>query len=266
MIAIRTEQEINLMRQANRVVAEVLEMLARMVVPGVTTAELDRAAESLIRERGARPAFKGYRGFPATICVSIDDQVVHGIPGKRCLREGEIVSLDVGTVWEGYYGDAAVTVPCGTVSEEKRRLLEVTDRALAKAILAARDGNHLRDIGVAVETECRQAGYGVVRDFVGHGIGTAMHEEPQVYNFDCGREGPVLREGMALAIEPMVNMGTHKVRMLNDGWTVVTADGKPSAHFEHSVIVRKHGGEILSQGNALRWGILPEHADFPPGM
>lgn len=264
MIAIRTEQEINLMRQANRIVAEVLEMLAGMVAPGITTAELDHAAESLIRDRGARPAFKGYRGFPATICVSIDAQVVHGIPGKRRLREGEIVSLDVGTIWEGYYGDAAVTVPCGVISDEKRRLLEVTDRALARAILVAREGNHLRDIGVAVETECRMAGYSVVRDFVGHGIGTAMHEEPQVYNFDCGRDGPVLREGMALAIEPMVNMGSHKVRQLNDGWTIVTADGKPSAHFEHSLIVRKNGGEILSQGNTLRWGVLPGHTDNPP--
>ncbi|HPU97156.1 MAG TPA: type I methionyl aminopeptidase [Candidatus Hydrogenedentes bacterium] len=258
MIAIRTEQEIDLMRQANRIVADVLEMLAGMVAPGVTTAELDRAAETLIRERGARPAFKGYRGFPASICVSIDDEVVHGIPGPRRLEEGQIVSLDVGTVWEGYYGDAAVTVPCGAISQEKRRLLEVTDRALAKAVMAARSGNHLRDIGVAVETECRAAGYGVVRDFVGHGIGTSMHEEPQVYNFDCGRNGPELREGMALAIEPMVNMGTHKVRVLKDGWTVVTADGKPSAHFEHSIIVRSYGGEILSQGRTLKWGVLSD--------
>ncbi len=254
MIAIRSEREIDLLRQANAVVAEVHDLLAGMVLPGVTTGELDRAAEALILDRGARPAFKGYRGYPATLCVSIESEVVHGIPGKRALREGEIVSIDVGALFRGYYGDAAVTHPCGRVDDSRRRLMEATDLALARAVRAARAGSQLREVGRAVQRTCKAAGFGVVRDFVGHGIGTSLHEEPQVLNFDSGEPGPVLRVGMVLAIEPMVNMGTHRVRVLKDGWTTVTADGKPSAHFEHSVVVREYGGEILSQGSRIKWG------------
>jgi methionyl aminopeptidase len=254
MIAIRSEREIDLLRAANAIVAEVHDLLSEMVRPGVTTRELDGAAESLIRERGAKPAFKGYRGYPAATCISVESEVVHGIPGKRALREGEIVSIDVGTVYHGYYGDAAVTLACGAVDAARMRLMDATDLALSRAVRAARAGNFLREVGVAVESVCKAAGFGVVRDFVGHGVGTALHEEPQVLNFDSGESGPLLRAGMVLAIEPMVNMGTHRVRVLRDGWTTVTADGKPSAHFEHSVVVREHGGEILSQGTRLRWG------------
>ncbi|MBW7865718.1 MAG: type I methionyl aminopeptidase [Candidatus Hydrogenedentes bacterium] len=254
MIAIRSEREIGLLREANAIVAEVHDLLSEMVVPGVTTGELDRAAEALILARGAKPAFKGYRGYPATLCVSVESEVVHGIPGRRALRAGEIVSIDVGTLFRGYYGDAAVTHACGRVDGQRLRLMEATDLSLARAVAAARAGNNLREIGRAVQRTCKAAGFGVVRDFVGHGIGTALHEEPQVLNFDSGEPGPVLRPGMVLAIEPMVNMGTHRVRVLKDGWTAVTADGKPSAHFEHSVVVREHGGEILSQGTRIRWG------------
>lgn len=254
MIAIRSEREIDLLRRANAIVAEVHDLLAGMVRPGVSTRELDRAAEALILDRGAKPAFKGYRGYPATLCVSVESEVVHGIPGKRVLREGEIVSIDVGTLFKGFYGDAAVTHPCGRVDEARQRLMAATDLALARAVRAARAGNPLREVGRAVQRTCEEAGFGVVRDFVGHGIGTSLHEEPQVLNFDSGDPGPVLRTGMVLAIEPMVNMGTHRVRVLKDGWTTVTADGKPSAHFEHSVVVRGHGGEILSQGSRIKWG------------
>lgn len=258
MIAIRSEREIDLLRRANAVVAEVHELVAEMIRPGVTTAALDAAAEKLILARGAKPAFKGYRGYPATLCVSVEDEVVHGIPGPRVLREGQIVSVDVGAVCKGYYGDAAVTHPCGAIDEPRRRLLDATDLSLARAVRAAKAGNFLRDVGVAVETTCKAAGFKVVRDFVGHGIGTELHEEPQVLNFDNGERGPLLREGMVLAIEPMVNMGTHRVKVLRDGWTTVTADGRPSAHFEHSVVVRAGGGEILSQGAVLRWGCREE--------
>jgi methionyl aminopeptidase len=254
MIAIRSEREIELLGAANAIVAEVHDLLSEMVRPGVTTRELDRAAEALIRERGAKPAFKGYRGYPAATCISVDSEVIHGIPGKRALREGEIVSIDVGTIYRGYYGDAAVTLACGAVDAARLRLMEVTDLALARAVRAARAGNFLREVSVAVESTCKAAGFSVVRDFVGHGVGTALHEEPQVLNFDSGESGPLLRAGMVLAIEPMVNMGTHRVRVLRDGWTTVTADGRPSAHYEHSVVVREHGGEILSQGTRLQWG------------
>jgi len=254
MIAIRSEREIDLLRAANAIVAEVLDLLAEMICPGVTTRELDRAAEALIRERGAKPAFKGYRGYPAATCISVESEVIHGIPGKRAVREGEIVSVDVGTVLHGYYGDAAVTLACGAVDGERLRLMEATDLALSRGVRAARAGNFLREVSVAVESVCKAGGFGVVRDFVGHGVGTALHEDPQVLNFDSGESGPMLRAGMVLAIEPMVNLGTHRVKVLRDGWTTVTADGKPSAHYEHSVVVREHGGEILSQGTRLRWG------------
>jgi methionyl aminopeptidase len=243
-----------LLRQANQIVAEVHAELKQMIRPGVTTRELDRRAEEIIVGRGGSPAFKGYKGYPAATCISIEEVVVHGIPGKRALREGEIVSIDVGVHFRGYYGDAAVTWPCGEISADRKRLLEITDLALARAISAARVGGFLQDIGKAVEQTCKPHGYGVVRDFVGHGIGTSMHEDPQVANFDTGRRGPRLKKGMVLAIEPMINMRTHEVRLLDDGWTAVTADGLPSAHFEHSVVVREEGGEILSASPQCSWG------------
>ena len=254
MIAIRTEREIELLRQANQIVAKVHAALAPRVQPGVTTAELDAFADQMICDHGAIPAFKGYSGYPAATCISVDKEVVHGIPGNRVLRDGQIVSIDVGSLYKGYYGDAAVSLPCGQVDPARQKLLEVTDLALSRAIRAARDGAFLNDIGIAVEQTCIPYGYGVVRDFVGHGIGTQMHEEPQVLNFDSGRKGPRLKTGMVLAIEPMVNMGTHRVRVLRDGWTAVTVDGKPSAHFEHTIVVRPDGGEILSLSDQLVWG------------
>lgn len=257
MIAVRTEREINILREANQIVARVHAELAAMLRPGITTADLDNEADELIRSHGAIPAFKGYHGFPASACVSVEEVVVHGIPGKRVIKEGQIVSIDIGVCYGGYYGDAAVTLPCGEIDATRRRLLETTERSLARAIKAAKTGNTVRDIGRAVEQTCKKAGYSVVRDFVGHGIGTEMHEEPQVPNFDSGHRGAKLEEGMILAIEPMVNMGTYRVKVLKDGWTAVTADGKPSAHFEHSVVVRENGGEVLSYLPGFSWGLDP---------
>lgn len=254
MISVRSEREIELLREANQIVARVHDTLRAMIKPGITTADLDVAAEELILESGAKPAFKGYHGFPASTCISVDEVIVHGIPGSRVLREGEIVSVDVGVQYKGYFGDAAVSWPCGEVDAARRKLLETTDRALAKAIAAAAAGSYLCEIGRAVESVCNPMKYGIVRDFVGHGIGTAMHEEPQIPNFDTGSRGPRLKAGMVLAIEPMINMGTEKVKVLKDGWTAVTADGKPSAHFEHSVVVREDGGEILSDSKINVWG------------
>jgi len=254
MISVRSEREIDLLREANQIVARVHDTLRPLVKPGVTTAELDAAAEEIIMSSGAKPAFKGYHGYPACTCISVDEVIVHGIPGDRVIREGEVVSIDVGVMHKGYFGDAAVTWPCGEVDEDRRKLLETTDQALARAIKAAAAGNYLRDIGRAVEAVCNPMKYGIVRDFVGHGIGTSMHEEPQIPNFDTGQKGPRLKAGMVLAIEPMVNLGTEKVKVLKDGWTAVTADGKPSAHFEHSIVVREDGGEILSDSKINIWG------------
>ena len=255
MIAIRTEREIGILRKANEIVADVHATLQAMIEPGITTRELDEAAERMILSRGATPSFKGYRGYPAATCISVEEVVVHGIPGDRVIQEGQIVSMDVGVRYKGYYGDAALSVACGKIDANRQRLLRTTDRSLARAVKAARAGNYLRDIGRAVERTCREEGFGVVRVFVGHGIGTQMHEDPQIPNFDTGERGPRLKTGMVLALEPMVNMGTHEVRILGDGWTAVTADGKPSAHFEHSMVVREDGGEILSVTDKVVWGL-----------
>ena len=254
VVACRSEKEIDILREANQFVAEVLVTLARIVAPGITTEEMDAEAFRLIQAMGGQPSFLGYHDYPKSTCISVDEVIVHGIPGKRKLKAGEIVSIDVGVYHRGYHGDAAVTVPCGTVDTTRQRLMETTDLSLSRAIAAARVGNHLEAISNAVESTCTAAGFAVVRSFVGHGIGTRMHEEPQIPNFVTGEKGPVLKEGMVLAIEPMVNAGTHDVRILRDGWTAVTADGRPSAHFEHSVVVREHGGEILSATPKLVWG------------
>jgi methionyl aminopeptidase len=236
------------MHQANVVVAQVLDELTAAIEPGVTTADLDKLAEDSIRRAGAKPAFKGYRGFPATLCVSVNEEVVHGIPSsKRTVREGDIVSLDLGSVVEGFYGDGAVTVPVGEVSDSLRRLLEVTETALYKGIDAMRVGNRVSDIGHAVQSYVESEGFSVVRDFVGHGIGTALHEDPQVPNYGEPGRGPRLMPGMALAIEPMVNVGQHFVKTLSDSWTVVTMDGSHSAHFERSVAVTENGPWILTR-------------------
>ncbi len=254
MIAIRSEREIDILRQANQIVGEVLATLAGLVKPGVTTEELDRVAEGMIQLRGGIPAFKGYHGYPAATCISVEEVIVHGIPDDRVIRKGQIVSIDVGVYYKGYYGDAAVTVPCGAIDAQRKRLLDTTDLALSRAIKAARTGNYLSDISKVIERTCKKEKFGVVRAFVGHGIGTEMHEEPQVPNFDTGQRGPALKTGMVIALEPMVNLGTHRVKVLEDGWTAVTADGKPSAHFEHSVVVREEGGEVLSANDTLVWG------------
>jgi methionyl aminopeptidase len=227
-------------------VAEVFEKLRGMIEPGITTKELDQVAEEYILLKGARPAFKGYRGFPATLCISINDEVVHGIPGQRRLKEGDIVSLDVGVNYLGYFGDAAITFPVGEVDPGAKRLLEVTEKALYIGIENAKVGNRLFDISYAIQSWVESHGFSVVRDFVGHGIGKELHEEPQIPNFGMPHQGPRLGRGMVFALEPMVNEGTYEVRVLSDGWTVVTADGKRSAHFEHTIAITDDGAEILS--------------------
>ncbi len=254
MIAVRSEKEIAILRQANQLVADVLATLAEKVKPGITTAELDVIAHDMIRKRRAAPAFLGYKRYPACSCISVEEAIVHGIPDGRSLKNGQIVSMDVGVYFKGFYGDAAITVGCGTIDELRQRLIRTTDRALARAITAARAGNYLVDVSRAIQETTEAEGFSVVRDFVGHGIGRKLHEEPQIPNFVTEKRGPRLRTGMVLAIEPMVNAGTHEVRILEDGWTAVTADGMPSAHFEHCVAVREHGGEILSWTPRLIWG------------
>ena len=246
MINLRTKEEIEKLRRSNRLVAQALLKVREAIRPGVTTAELDRIAEETIRKGGGRPAFKGYRGYPANLCVSVNEEVVHGIPGPRRLQEGDIVSLDLGVLMDGYYGDAAITVPVGKVSEEAQKLIEVTEEALHKGIEKARVGNRLYDISHAIQSWVESFGFSVVRDFVGHGIGRQLHEEPQVPNFGPPNQGPRLMVGMVLAIEPMVNAGGWQVRVREDGWTVVTADGSLSAHFEHTIAITEEGPDILS--------------------
>ncbi|MGB9802942.1 MAG: type I methionyl aminopeptidase [Desulfofundulus sp.] len=247
MIIIKSQRELRYMRDAGRVVAGVLNELSRAVKPGVTTAELDRLAEDFILARGARPAFKGLYGFPASICTSVNEQVVHGIPGLRKLESGDIISIDVGAEINGYFGDGAATFPVGDVSPEARKLLAVTEGALYEGIRCARQGNRLSDISHAVQSYVEKHGFSVVRDYVGHGIGRNMHEEPQVPNFGKPGRGPRLKAGMTLAIEPMVNAGTHEVRTLEDNWTVVTRDSRLSAHFEHTIAVTDGEPEILTR-------------------
>jgi len=246
VIQLKTREEIEIMRRAGQVVARTLEMVGRYIKAGVTTAELDRLIEDFIRSQGAVPGFKGYQGFPASACISIDDEVVHGIPGKRVVKEGEIVSVDVGSIVDGYYGDSAFTYAIGEVSRQKSRLMEITQKSLQAGIDKAKKGNKLGEVSAAVQKVAESEGYGVVRELVGHGIGRRMHEEPQVPNFGSENDGPVLEAGMVLAIEPMINMGTPRVKTLPDGWTVVTADGQPSAHFEHTVAIGENETRILT--------------------
>lgn len=247
MITLKSEKELAYMRDAGKVVAGAHKELAKAVKPGVTTAELDRLAEEFILAKGARPAFKGLYGFPATICASPNEQVVHGIPGLRVLENGDIISIDIGAEINGYFGDSAVTLPVGYISEEAVKLLEVTEGALFAGIDMARDGNRLSDISHVVQKYAESRGFSVVRDYVGHGIGSSMHEEPQVPNFGRPGRGPRLKAGMTLAIEPMVNMGTHEVKTLTDNWTVVTRDMKLSAHFEHTIAITDSEPEILTR-------------------
>jgi methionyl aminopeptidase len=246
VIVCKSPAEIERMRAANALVADVLAELSAMVAPGVTTAELDTAAERLVRDGGAEPAFKGYRGYPSTLCASINEQVVHGIPSGRKLMAGDIVSLDMGVKLNGFFGDSAVTVPVGRVSDDAQALLRVTQEALERGIGQVRLGGRISDIGHAIQQHVESHGFSVVREFVGHGIGAALHEEPQIANYGDPGRGPRLAEGMVLAIEPMVNMGRAAVKVLADGWTAVTRDGSLSAHFEHTVAVTKNGPLILT--------------------
>ncbi|HOA90481.1 MAG: type I methionyl aminopeptidase [Bacillota bacterium] len=246
MIVVKSMHEFLLMQKAGRIVATVLNELEAAIKPGVTTKELDEIAETTILKLGGVPAFKGYGGFPASICTSVNEEVVHGIPGKRVLKEGDIISIDVGAFYEGYCGDAARTFPVGRISPLAEQLLQVTKEALEKGVAMAKVGNRLTDISHAIQTHVEAAGFSVVRQYVGHGIGQKMHEEPQVPNYGLPGRGPRLKAGMALAIEPMVNTGEFPVRTLSDNWTVVTQDGSLSAHFEDTVFITEDGNEVLT--------------------
>lgn len=248
---LKNHDEIAIMQEANQIVAETLCMLIKVTEPGITTLELDRLAEDLCLKRNAMPAFKGYRGFPGSLCVSVNEEVVHGIPSRKTkLRKGDVLSVDFGVKFRGYYGDSAVTIPVGKIDSEKQRLLDVTKESLDRAIIQAVPGKRIADISRAVQEYVEGEGFSIVRQFVGHGIGTSLHEGPEIPNFYQGERSPRLMAGMVLAIEPMVNMGTYMVKVLRDGWTVITADKKPSAHFEHSVAVTEDGPLVLSsRGN-----------------
>jgi methionyl aminopeptidase len=244
---VKNPDEILIMFEANQIVAETLALLKNNVDAGITTWELDRIAEDLCLKKKAKPAFKGYRGFPASLCVSINEQVVHGIPSKKCkLRDGDIVSIDFGVEFKGFFGDSAITLPVGKVDEVKSQLLKVTNESLTCAIQQVQIGKRIADISLAVQEHVERHNFSVVRQFVGHGIGRSLHEGPEIPNFVQEERTPRIIEGLVLAIEPMVNAGTHKVRVLNDGWTVITSDKRPSAHFEHSVAVTLNGPLILS--------------------
>jgi len=246
MITCRSAAEIERLARVNRLVGQVLKELMGVVAPGVSTRDLDELAERRLLEAGALPAFKGYHGYPATICASVNEQVIHGIPNTRPLVEGDIVSIDMGAKLDGFFGDSAVTVPVGRVSPEAARLLEVTRTSLERAIAAVKPGGRVHDIGAAVQQHVEAHGYSVVREFVGHGIGTSLHEEPQIPNYGTAGRGARLAEGMVLAIEPMVNAGKPAVKVLSDGWTAVTKDGSLSAHFEHTVVVTSEGCRVLT--------------------
>jgi methionyl aminopeptidase len=253
-IVIKSEKEIEIMRQSGRIVAEILKLLSEKIKPGMKTREMDIIAESELKKRGAESSFKGYRGYPATICASVNDEIVHGIPGDRVLKEGDIVSLDFGAIYQGFHGDAAVTIPVGKVSAETMRLIETTKGTLKKGIAAARAGANLGDVSAAIEDYAKSKGYSLVREYTGHGIGRKMHEEPQIpntteppYGLQPGT-GPVLKKGMTLALEPMLNTGDWRTRVAEDHWTVKTADGSLSAHFEHTIVVDDKEPEVLTGG------------------
>ena len=247
MIHLRSKREIDLIRRSCEIVMEALGLAERLIEPGIETRVIDREIEKLIVSKGARPAFKGYRGFPASCCISVEDEVVHGIPGSRKLKEGEIVSIDIGVQFEGFYGDSAKTYAVGEISPEKKRLMDVTLEALRKGVKQARVGKRLSDISHTIQTIVEGANFSVVRDLVGHGVGRKLHEDPQIPNYGPPNTGPRLRPGMVLAVEPMVNMGDYKVITADDNWTVLTADGLPSAHFEYTIVVTENGPEILTK-------------------
>src|SRR5215210_3527710 len=247
MIIGKSKKELEKMRAAGRLVAQVREELRRMVRPGVTTLELDAAAEKMIRDAGALPTFKGYHGFPFSICASVNEQVVHGFPSAYQLKEGDIFSIDVGATLEGFVGDTATTVPVGHVSPELLELIRVTEECLERGIEQWREGRHLGDIGGAVQSHAEAHGYSVVREYVGHGIGRRMHEDPQIPNYGTPGKGAKIKKGYVFAVEPMINMGTHQTKVLKDGWTVITLDGLPSAHCEHTIAITENGPEVFTR-------------------
>ena len=247
MVRVRTRREIELIAESAQIVADTLDMLSTKVTSGVSLLELDAQAEEFIRSRNARPAFKGYMGFPATLCISVDDEVVHGIPSKSKLSEGQIVGIDCGAEKNGYYGDSARTFAVGNISDNNRDLMLTTEKALALGIEQAKPGNHVSDIGHAIQSFVEPKGFSIVRELVGHGIGTQLHEDPQVPNYGVPGMGDELKEGMCLAIEPMINCGRKEVYTAEDGWTIKTKDGYNSAHFEHTIAIRENGAEILSR-------------------
>jgi len=250
MIIGKSRRELEKMRAAGQLVGQVRERLREMVEPGITTLDLDHAAEKMIRDAGALPTFKGYNGFPYSICASVNEQIVHGFPSDYTLKEGDIFSIDCGVTLEGFVGDTATTVPVGKVSEEWLKLIRVTEECLERAIQQCLPGNHLGDIGWAVQEHAEANGYSVVRDYVGHGIGRRMHEDPQIPNYGRPGLGPKIKSGYCFAIEPMVNLGTHYTKVLADGWTVVTVDGQPSAHAEHTIAITDDGPEVLTLVNS----------------
>ena len=247
MVRIRTKREIEFIKNSCQIVSDTLDMLTDYVKPGVKITELDKKAEAFILKQGARPAFKGYMGFPATLCVSVDDEVVHGIPNDRFLEEGQIVGIDCGAEKEGYYGDHARTFAVGNISEDKQKLMNITHESLMIGIAEAKPDNYVSDIGHAIQSFVEPHGYSVVRELVGHGIGTELHEEPQIPNYGKPSQGYKLREGMCIAIEPMINMGLKEIKTDSDGWTIRTLDGQVSAHFEHTIAITNNGPKILSQ-------------------
>jgi len=247
MIILKSQEEIEKIAESCRIVADTIEAIRFMVTPGLTTGDVESFADTHIRELGGVPAFKGYRGYPASICTSVNDEVIHGIPSKRFLQEGDILSIDLGVYKDGFYGDGAVTIPVGKIVPALERLLRVTEESLYIGIMNAIVGNRISDISYAIQRHVESNGFSVVKAFVGHGLGRELHEDPQIPNFGSPGRGPRLREGMTLAIEPMVNLGSHEVVVLNDGWTVVTSDGKPSAHFEHTVLVTPVEPRILTK-------------------
>ena len=251
MVFKRSDSEIKMISNSCQIVADTIDMLEEFVVPGVLISELDKKAEEFITSRGARPAFKGYMGFPSTLCVSIEDAVVHGIPGDVELKEGQIVGIDCGAEKDGYYGDHARTFAVGEVSDDKKKLMKITHESLMRGIAEAKPDNYVSDIGHAIQSFVEPHGYSVVRELVGHGIGTDLHEEPQIPNYGEPRQGYKLREGMCIAIEPMINMGLKEIKTDSDGWTIRTLDGKVSAHFEHTIAITNNGPKILSQRDPI---------------
>ena len=247
MVHIRTDREIDLIAASCQIVADTLEMLSEHIQPGANIIDLDKLAEEFIISRGARPAFKGYMGFPATLCVSVDDEVVHGIPNKRYLQEGQIVGIDCGAEKDGYYGDHAITFSVGNISNSRKKLMDTTKDCLMRGISEAKPGNYVSDIGFAIQSHAEKNGYSVVRELVGHGIGSDLHEEPQIPNYGQPKQGYKLCEGMCIAIEPMINMGNKDIKTDADGWTIRTLDGEVSAHFEHTIAITSEGPRVLSE-------------------